>query len=327
MRSRYTLLILGVLACVTHAVAQAAYNPMQIVPGNTPQVLDQDIQDSNRARVIPIRVYLPQTVIPTPVILFSPGLGGSRTGYAYLAKHWAACGYAVVVMQHPGSDDKVWQGKSRSQAIAAMHAAASGQNFLQRVRDVSAVLNYLSDQNKRNHSLLMGRLDLSKIGMAGHSFGAVTTEAISGEHFRGRALFADPRIKAALALSPSSPRHGTPAQAFGQITLPWMLMTGTKDIGLLGLGAQDVASRLAVYSALPPGHKYELILANAEHMAFSDRTIASEDGKRNPNDHKAILALSTAFWDAMLLHRRDAQTWLNTSAYTVLKPGDHWQHK
>ena len=51
--------------------------------------------------------------------------------------------------------------------------------------------------------------------MCGHSFGAVTTEAVSGESFSmtGR-QFTDPRITAAIAFSPSSPKRGSAAQAF-----------------------------------------------------------------------------------------------------------------
>jgi hypothetical protein len=105
-------------------------------------------------------------------------------------------------------------------------------------------------------------------------------------------------------------------------------MTGTQDTGLLGLGAQNVASRLAVYTALPPGQKYQLVLAKARHMAFSDRPLSSQAEPRHPNDHRVILALSTAFWDCMLRHISAAQAWLDGPApQTILKPGDRWQRK
>jgi len=48
-------------------------------------------------------------------------------------------------------------------------------------------------------------LDLNRIGMSGHSFGAVTTQNVSGQRTPfGPALFTDQRIKAALAMSPNS---------------------------------------------------------------------------------------------------------------------------
>jgi hypothetical protein len=40
-----------------------------------------------------------------------------------------------------------------------------------------------------------------------------------------------------------------------------------------------------------------VVLNNAEHSAFTDRALPSDHEPRNPNHHRVILALSTAFWD------------------------------
>ena len=137
----------------------------------------------------------------------------------------------------------------------------------------------------------------------------MTTQAVSGQSFGSAgALFTDRRIRAAVALSPSSPRRGDAATAFGSIAIPWMLMTGTRDTA--PIGDTDVASRLRVFPSLPPGDKYELVLADAEHSAFSDRALPGDQAARNPNHHRAILALSTAFWDAYLRRDEAALAWL-----------------
>ena len=123
-------------------------------------------------------------------------------------------------------------------------------------------------------------------------------QAVSGQVAPGgKAIFTDPRIKAAIIFSPSSPAVGTAKDAFGQVKIPWMLMTGTKDLVPL-LTKTDMKSRLAVFPALPPGGKYELVLDRGEHSAFTDRPLPGDTEKRNPNHHRVILALSTAFWDA-----------------------------
>src|ERR1019366_9238119 len=141
---------------------------------------------------------------------------------------------------------------------------------------------------------LAGRLDLKKVGMSGHSFGAVTTEAVSGETLPvGGRKFTDPRIKVALVLSPSTPRAGSAAKAFGAVKIPWLLMTGTKD--LAPVGNETMKRRLAVYPALHGAPKYELVLHNAEHSVFTDRALPGDREPRNPNHHRVILALSTAF--------------------------------
>jgi predicted dienelactone hydrolase len=231
-------------------------------------------------------------------------------------------------LQHPGSDDSVWRDKPVSQRMDAMRQAANLQNFLLRAKDVSLVLDQLERWNRAPDHVLQGRLDLDQVGMSGHSFGALTTQALSGQNFpvTGTSL-TDKRIKAAIAFSPSGPRQREdPKAAFAAVSIPWMLMTGTKDTA--PIGQIDVKSRLSVFPALPPGGKYELVLENAEHSAFTDLALPGDKEKRNPNHHRAILALSTAFWDAYLQHDAAAKSWLDGDApQKLLDTGDKWQKK
>ena len=128
-------------------------------------------------------------------------------------------------------------------------------------------------------------------------------------------------------MSPSGPRRGgDPAQAFGGVNIPWMLLTGTKDTA--PIGEADVASRLSVFPALPVGGKYELVLFNAEHSAFTDRALPGDSQPRNPNHHRSILAVTTAFWDAYLRDDQGARKWLDGDGpRKVLDKDDRWQRK
>ena len=309
------------------AAGKHAYDPLSVPAKWSPQTLDLTVNDTRRKREIPVLVYLPDTTTTAPVVLFSHGLGGSRTGNVFTANHWSARGYVCLFLQHPGSDTSVWNDTPLLQRMTAMKQAASGKNYLLRVRDVPAVIDQLERWNAMDGHGLKGRLDLSRLGMSGHSFGAVTTQAVSGETTeRGRAWFTEERIKAAIAFSPSSPRRGDPEKSFGKVAIPWMLMTGTKDLSVIGNA--DMASRLAVYPALPSGDKYEVVLYNAEHSAFTDRALPGDTEPRNPNHHRAILALSTAFWDAHLRGDEAAEAWLDgDGARSVLEKRDRWQHK
>ena len=298
---------------------------MIVDPAFRPVQLDLTVHDEERNRDIPFRVYLPISAKPQPVVLFSHGLGGSRAGSVFLGEHWAARGYVAVFLQHPGSDDSVWKNESSQNWMGALKQAASPENFLLRVQDVPAVLSQLKVWNAARTNQLAGRLDLTRVGMSGHSFGAVTTEALSGETlpFRGQKL-TDPRIKAAIAFSPSTPRGSSAGEAFGAVRIPWMLMTGTKD--LAPIGNADLKSRLAVYPALHGAAKYELVLHNAEHSVFTDRRLPGDREPRNPNHHRVILALSTAFWDAYLRGNDDALAWLNGNGpRSVMEAEDQWQ--
>jgi predicted dienelactone hydrolase len=301
------------------------YSPLSVDAAAAPEHVDFTVHDAARRRDIPLRVYLPTNTAPAPMILFSPGLGGSRAGSAYLGEHWAARGYAAVFLQHPGSDDAVWRGKPFRDRMAALNQAASPENFLLRVQDVPAVLNQLAAWNTARTNGLSGRLDLQKIGMSGHSFGALTTQAVSGESMPiGGQRYMDPRIKAAMAFSPSAPSIGSATRAFGAVKIPWMLMTGTKDIA--PIGHVDMKARRAVYPALHGAPKYELVLNNAEHSVFIESPLPGDREPRNPNHHRVILALSTAFWDAYLRGNHEALAWLNgPGPRSILERDDEWQ--
>ena len=304
------LVVIVLLFAERAPASERAYDPLAVSDQNRFETLDLTVKDQGRQHEIPIRVYLPSEKTPAPVVLFSHGLGGSRAGYAYLGRHWALRGYVAVFLEHRPTD------------------AAGVRNFLLRVKDVPAVLDQLERWNKSDGHALTGMLDLSRIGMSGHSLGASTTQAMSGQVFsHGAYSYTDQRIKAAIALSPSSPGRGTdPKEAFGGVKIPWMLMTGTRDF--TGIGNGDVKSRLAVFAALPPGGKYELVLDGAEHSAFTDRAPARETGKRHLDYHRVILALSTAFWDAWLRGDMEAKTWLEGDGPpSVLEKNDRWQRK
>jgi len=292
-----------------------------------PRVLDLDAIDRARQRTIPLRVYLPAAATSSPVVLFSHGLGGSRQGNVYLAQHWSKRGYVVVMVQHPGSDDSVWKSQPALRRIAAMRKAANADNFIARVKDISAVLDELERWSRLPNHPLSGRLDTTRIGMSGHSFGARTTQAVSGQRLlSGKVSYTDPRIRAAVMFSPSAPQRENASDAFGHVSIPWLLMTGTKDVA--PIGDADVASRLAVFPALPPGNKYELVLDGAQHSAFTDHPLPGDKEGRNPNHHRAILAISTAFWDAYLKGDREARAWLDGNGpRSVLEQSDRWQRK
>lgn len=306
---------------------EGMYDPLVLTDAVPAQPIDLTVHDAGRDRDIPIRVFLPAKTVPAPVVVFSHGLGGNRKGSNYLGEHWSGRGYTVVFVQHPGSDDSVWHDKPIPDRMTAMNQAANGKNFMLRVRDIPAVLDRLQSwQNESGHPFA-GRLDLAHIGMSGHSFGAVTTQAVSGQAIIwGQTLFTDPRIRAAIAFSPSCPRAGTPEMAFGSVKIPWMLMTGTEDNA--PIGNADPESRLRIFPCLPPGDKYELVLDGAEHSAFADRSLPGEQHLHNPNHHRAVLALSTAFWDAYLGANPAAKAWLESAEVRrVLEEKDRWQFK
>lgn len=328
MMSLRGLILFILFGIASIRVCAGVYDPLQVDAAASAGHFDTEVIDSSRSgRAIPLRIYLPASDLKAPVVLFSHGLGGSREGSSYLGRHWSARGYVAVFLQHPGSDESVWRGLPPAQRLAALTKAGNLDQFMQRVFDVTATLDQLEKWNRAAEHPLRSRLDLRHTGMSGHSFGAVTTQAVSGQAtMRGLQQFTDKRIDAAIVMSPSTPRQASAAVAFGKVDVPWLLMTGTRDTA--PIGNQDMTSRLAVFPALPDGGKYQLVLNEAEHSVFTDRALPGDAKPRNPAHHPAILALTTAFWDAWLKQDEAARTWLDgDGARSALAAADRWQKK
>jgi predicted dienelactone hydrolase len=312
------------LAFASPAILKAdyAYNPLE-VPGLEIVSKTFDVRGANGGRTLPVRVYLPKAPEPAPVILFSHGLGGSRDNNPYLGNHWAKRGYIVVFIQHPGSDEAVWKAKQPGQRMGAMKQAASFENFMSRTKDIPVVIDALTAWNADKSNPLYDRFDMKHIGMSGHSFGAVTTQAVAGQSAAGgKVSFAETRLSAAVMMSPSPPTLGDPAMAFSSIKIPCLLMTGTLDDS--PIGNSKATDRLKVFPNLTGAPAWQVVFDKATHMSFGERDLRgnSEIGNRY---HKSILALTTAFWDAQLRGDKAAKAWLNgPDARSVLIPEDKW---
>ena len=83
---------------------------------------------------------------------------------------------------------------------------------------------------QRDDTPLGRRLDLTRIGVAGHDFGAQTALALAGQVLPGQIAFVEPRIRAVLAMSSPVPLGQVPlALAYGDIQRPCLHITGTAD--------------------------------------------------------------------------------------------------
>ena len=158
--------------------------------------LELTIKDESREREIPVLVYMPNNNEPAEVILFSHGLGSSRKTSKYLGNHWAERGYVAVFMQHHGSDDLIWKDVPLLKRPSAIKKAISIENSILRVEDVPVVIDHLQKWNRQADHPLQGRMNTKKIGMSGHSFGAITTQYLGGQTFEGKTAYADDRITA-----------------------------------------------------------------------------------------------------------------------------------
>jgi len=155
----------------------------------------------------------------------------------------------------------------------------------------------------------------------------VTTQGVSGQRTAlGTASFTDARIKAALAMSRAA--RGMAATRSGVRWRDGPVAADDRHERRRHCRQRRRCFAPRRLSRPAAGGKYELVLNGAEHSAFSDRALPGDKEKRNPNHHRAILAVSTAFWDAWLREDADARAWLDGAGpLSVLERQDRWQRK
>lgn len=285
---------------------------------STNEPMYEEWSDVLRSRLIPVRFYLPQMDDKVhPVVIFSHGLGGSRDAAVYLGRYWSQHGYICIFVQHPGSDTSVWKSvaeQDQGALVARMNGAANGEQLVSRVQDIKFVIDQLPAANQSDR-YLKGKMDLSKIGMAGHSFGAGTTLAVAGQSF-GRFSAADARVKVAIPLSPPVNLRGRePGTVFGSIKIPCFVMTGTEDNAVIGRTRKE--DRRKAFDGMNGPDKYLVILRGGDHMIFNGATRRSP----KPNDKlqmEEIEKLTTAFLDAYLKGDERSRSWLQKDAKAYL---------
>ncbi|MEM9117912.1 MAG: alpha/beta fold hydrolase [Cyanobacteria bacterium P01_F01_bin.56] len=127
-------------------------------------------RDHERDRVIPIDLYW-SDASRGPMVVLSHGFGADRYFFNYLAQHLASHGFTVVALEHPGSNVDAL---SREEG-----AILPAEEFVERPRDVSFILDRLADLNQHSF-FLRDRLRMDSITFVGHSLGGYTGLVLAG---------------------------------------------------------------------------------------------------------------------------------------------------
>lgn len=311
-------------------------------------------RDKARNRTILFKLYHPEGAPqkPHPIVIFSHGLAGSREAAPYLGEALAQNGYFAFFIQHPGSDQKILEGaRSRDDVRKALMAVAQNPaSAPDRFRDLHVVIDQMQEMNKAGRHA--GQLDLKKIGMAGHSYGARSVLTAAGQRMGMMGTpFKDPRVRAGIALSPNLPTQmmpgQNPAMMYSAIDIPVFHMTGTEDGMPLGEGGPgagpggefDPQTRTLPYRYSPGTNQYLLVLDGAHHNTFSSRLRNVDD--INPNEvadpnqggmgeirHiQAISMGAVMFFDAYLKGDASALSMLQKGYKQTLDAKDHFEFK
>ena len=328
-------------AAATNATRYVSAGPFSI------ETSEATWRDEARKRDIPVRLYAPvaddkkvagksssssnsSNSNSFPVILFSHGLGGNRMGGKLWAEHWASYGYVVVAMQHAGSDEALWKDRPPREIIPSMKAGMTLSNLGLRVNDVRFVIDEIIRRTAARETAFVNA-DPKRLGMSGHSFGAQTTLAVSGQKAGsiGGQAGLDTRIVSAIAFSPNARNKINVAKQFGDIRIPFFSITGTKDGSILD-DSTRYEDRMMPYENMPAGGKYLAVFDGGDHMVFGGHELG---GRRPATARDAVIqadvkAASVAFWDATLKNDDAAKKWLEGGgAKSMLASADVFSFK
>ncbi|WP_410654532.1 alpha/beta hydrolase family protein [Amycolatopsis sp. lyj-112] len=251
-----------------------------------------------------------------PVVLYSPGATLSRSHGTTQMEQLASEGYVVVSVDHTHEAEAVEfpGGRVEKKTLPPSSIEVSRQVIATRVQDTRFVLDSLEtltrggnpDAEKRKLPAgLAGSLDLSRVGMFGHSGGGFTA---------GETMVTDRRIDAGADLD-GSMAHSQSQRIFGRVAdegldRPFLLMSAGDHSGATDASWQEFLKNHR-------GPLQQVHLADGEHFSYTDYQtllpqlgiappsfIGTMDPAKNVATQRAQLS---AFFDKYLRQRsRDA---------------------
>jgi predicted dienelactone hydrolase len=238
-------------------------------------------------RILRVRFYMPAmnakalpTGAPFPLVLFSHGFTGTPEVYKPLLSDIAAAGYVVAAPSYPLSSGGS-PGGPRLEDVVNQPA------------DVSFVLDQIIAEASSPSSTLHGLVDTARVGVGGHSLGAITTYGVAFNN-----CCRDKRIDAAVVLSGGAAAFPQD-QYFEGIKTPLLAVHGDHDM-TANYGSGRNSFRRA------EGPRFLMTILGGEHAS-------DELGGTTPGQ-KAVANAMIAFYDNYLKDKASGVTALRTVA-------------
>ena len=179
------------------------------------------------------------------LLVFSHGFGGINTQSTQLMEALASHGFIIASPEHTGNT-----ALDRSDDMPAE----------KRVPDVSFIIDTLFERSNTPGDAFEGRMDESKVGVLGHSYGGSTA---MGTVAGWAGADPDPRVKAIGVIAGGVGNNSFSEEVLADVTQPTILLVGTLDPGAL-------ANHQYAFANMPNAEalfKVEVIGANHTHFA------------------------------------------------------------
>ena len=179
------------------------------------------------------------------LLVFSHGFGGINTQSTQLMEALASHGFIIASPEHTGNT-----ALDRSDDMPAE----------KRVPDVSFIIDTLFERSNTPGDAFEGRIDESKVGVLGHSYGGSTA---MGTVAGWAGADPDPRVKAIGVIAGGVGNNSFSEEVLADVTQPTILLVGTLDPGAL-------ANHQYAFANMPNAEalfKVEVTGANHTHFA------------------------------------------------------------
>ncbi|MDQ0193625.1 alpha/beta hydrolase family protein [Paenibacillus wynnii] len=265
-----------------------------------------------------VQSKLSEAATKYPIVLFSPGLGGTRFQNMFQVEELASHGYIVVGMEHPYHTVATVFPDGHTTGFRKMNlmdlSASDKMTSEIMVKDIQFVLDQIESLNRDDSTgRFKGRFDLDRIGIMGHSIGGAAAAQM---------LLLDPRVKAGINMDGTFFGEPIPESGFKK---PFMLMnselpaaTETEKqppqemldkFGLTLEGFNSITKDFVArkQNSLADGG-YQLTIRHTQHFSYSDFYMYSPllqwmEGISPKHEHQIINAYTVAFFDQFLQNK------------------------
>ena len=190
-----------------------------------------------------------------PVLLFSHGFRGCATQSRFLMEAFARAGYLVFAPNHRDASCLRAGRPDRTGASFRTPDAWTDAVFRDRADDLRRLRDAIAADAR-----FASRIDLSRIGLVGHSLGGYTVLGMAGAWPAWKL----DGVRAVLALSPYS-QPFVVQRTLGGLSVPVMYQGGTRDVGV----TPAIHKTSGAYEQ-SPAPKYFVDFEGASHFAWTN---------------------------------------------------------